>query len=336
MKLRTITVIFLVLSPLLYVWSQESAKMSSTMKHAVRYGADAMMTFNVKDSCGQPCTNVAVSVFAYAAYGKKGETTVIHTDTNGLAVITLKTTGGIKYHVEGDRYYKTVGEFTFLKNYDDWVRDGKWQPWNATIEVKLKEKRNPIPMIVKRVRIRLPKHDKPLGFDLMKCDLVAPFGHGIHSDLLLTSTFEKPRSSGYLDFRKRLSISTPKAGGGIVRAQNDTWSELGSVYEAPDGDYLENLDLCIDRTPSKVLEAAEVKQDEYLIIRTRIESDDNGNILSAQYGKIYGWIDFGPLETKGESEIRFLYYFNPTPNDRNLEFDGQNNLLNPNDRIPIP
>jgi hypothetical protein len=25
--------------------------------------------------------------------------------------------------------------------------------------------------------------------------------------------------------------------------------------------------------------------------------------------------------------VSFIYYFNPTPNDRNLEFDGKNNLL---------
>ncbi len=43
--------------------------------------------------------------------------------------------------------------------------------------------------------------------------------------------------------------------------------------------------------------------------------DERGNIVSAHYGKIYG--DF----------MQFSYYLNPTPNDRNVEFDPKQNLL---------
>jgi hypothetical protein len=41
----------------------------------------------------------------------------------------------------------------------------------------------------------------------------------------------------------------------------------------------------------------------------------NGTVKSALYGKIYG--DF----------MQFRYYLNPTPNDRNIEFDPKQNLL---------
>ncbi|MCW5550774.1 MAG: hypothetical protein KIS67_01275 [Verrucomicrobiae bacterium] len=43
--------------------------------------------------------------------------------------------------------------------------------------------------------------------------------------------------------------------------------------------------------------------------------DENGNVKSALYGKIYG--DF----------MQFRYYLNPTPNDRNVEFVPKRNLL---------
>jgi hypothetical protein len=49
--------------------------------------------------------------------------------------------------------------------------------------------------------------------------------------------------------------------------------------------------------------------------RVRTVLDENGNVKSAQYGKIYG--DF----------MQFRYYFNPTPNSRNIEFDPKHNLL---------
>jgi len=49
--------------------------------------------------------------------------------------------------------------------------------------------------------------------------------------------------------------------------------------------------------------------------RVRTKMDENGNVVSAHYGKIYG--DF----------MQFRYYFNPTPNDRNIEYDPKQNLL---------
>ena len=49
--------------------------------------------------------------------------------------------------------------------------------------------------------------------------------------------------------------------------------------------------------------------------------DEHGNIISAQYGKIYG--DF----------LSFTYYLNPTSNDRSIEFDPDKNLFGGRDRF---
>lgn len=43
--------------------------------------------------------------------------------------------------------------------------------------------------------------------------------------------------------------------------------------------------------------------------------------MSALYGKVYG--DFRVNELRG---VSFTYYLNPTPNDRNLEFDRKTNF----------
>ena len=59
--------------------------------------------------------------------------------------------------------------------------------------------------------------------------------------------------------------------------------------------------------------------------RIRTELDDEGNIKNAHYGKIYG--DFRLCESREKVvDIDFLYYLNPTPNDRNLEWDRKHNL----------
>jgi phage-related protein len=51
------------------------------------------------------------------------------------------------------------------------------------------------------------------------------------------------------------------------------------------------------------------------LFRVRTALDQQGNVVSARYGKIYG--DF----------MQFTYYYNPTPNDRNIEFNPKQNLL---------
>lgn len=63
-------------------------------------------------------------------------------------------------------------------------------------------------------------------------------------------------------------------------------------------------------------------------LRVRTELDEKGNVKSANYAKVHGDFEFWAT-----SEMRFTYYFNPTPNDRNLEFDPDQNLLKNQGRL---
>ena len=66
-------------------------------------------------------------------------------------------------------------------------------------------------------------------------------------------------------------------------------------------------------------------EDRCYFFRIRTELDEFGKVKSAIYGKIYG--DFKLVGKKnGIKGVSFLYYLNPTPNDRNLEWDMQHNL----------
>jgi hypothetical protein len=63
----------------------------------------------------------------------------------------------------------------------------------------------------------------------------------------------------------------------------------------------------------------------YFRVRTKL--DENGNVVSARYGKIYGDL------------AQFTYYFNPTLNDQNVEFNPKQNLLSglqPLDEVSAP
>jgi hypothetical protein len=68
--------------------------------------------------------------------------------------------------------------------------------------------------------------------------------------------------------------------------------------------------------------------DRNFAFRIRTKKDKNGKIVSAYYGKIYGDIEIKKLlgQTVFVATPAFLYYLNPTPLDRNLEWDMKNNL----------
>jgi hypothetical protein len=66
------------------------------------------------------------------------------------------------------------------------------------------------------------------------------------------------------------------------------------------------------------------REDIGLFLRTRVRRDGEGKIVSANYAKVIG--DFR-VSTPGPGGFSLTYYFNPTPNDRNLEFDPDKNLF---------
>jgi hypothetical protein len=69
-----------------------------------------------------------------------------------------------------------------------------------------------------------------------------------------------------------------------------------------------------------VCESPVINGNEYMVIRSRVKCDEQGNIISANYSKILGPAGFAGLINLEES------VFNPRPNDTNLEFDPERNL----------
>jgi hypothetical protein len=68
------------------------------------------------------------------------------------------------------------------------------------------------------------------------------------------------------------------------------------------------------------------REDQNYFFRVRTVTDDSGKIKSALYGKIERDISSG-FEDSKTAVIVFSYYFNPTPNDRNMEFARAKNLF---------
>ena len=298
---------------------------SPEIVNARQHGAQGQVTLRVTDSTGKPIEKAQLSV-AFWASDSSADVVVSEgtTDTNGLFVAAGKTIHSMNYEIKKDDSYKTTGQYWFYPGQGRSVLNGRWQPWNPTNTVVLKEKRNPVAMYAKNVETPLPLRDTAVGFDLEVGDWVAPHGKGREADMFFTYT---ARVQDYWTFSNQLFIACSNQMAGLYRTTRDTGTSFPSIYEAPTNGYQAQVVQSLDRTKYKIMAKEEIGGSEYLVFRVRTVLDDKGNILSARYGKIYGPIEYGEKD-QGGGGVRFTYYLNPTDNDRNLEFNPSRNLFN--------
>lgn len=329
---------FIVSAVCLFCWfcAGSIRAVSPEIANARQHGARGQVTLCVVDSTGNPVEDARLSL---AFWGSDSSADVVvsegRTDTNGLVVAAGKTIHSMNYTIAEDGYYKTTGDYWFYPGQGRSVLNGCWQPWSPTNTIVLKEKRNPVGMYAKNVETSIPARDAGVGFDLEVGDWVAPHGKGRESDLLFTYTAEI-RDCWTVSNQLLIACSNQQAG--LHRTAKHTGSSFLSSYEAPQEGYQERVVLSFERTKDRILGGEGVGGSEYLVFRVRTVVDNKGSIVSAQYGKIYGPIEYGEKD-QGVGGLRFTYYLNPTPNDRNLEFDPKQNLfkdLKPMEQVREP
>jgi len=284
------------------------------VKDAKRNGALAKVTLRVVDSRGNPVpdADVKVAFFHRGPYSVDGKT-----DKNGFFTAKHMSESDVHFHASKEGYYRTYRNYWFYREGKPCAKDGRWIPWNPTLEVIMKEKRNPVALDYKTVESRVPVYDEPLGFDLVENDWVVPHGKGVRSDMVLTYS-EKDEALGA--GRYTLSLGFPDIGNGVYVRQTDRYSQLLSDYVAANDGYSTVLNFIYERTKDKIVSDVRIDESKMLVFRIRSQIDGDGNIRSAQYGKIYGPFKFadGPRRF-----IRFSYYLNPVVNDPNIEAKGQ-------------
>lgn len=190
--------------------------------------------------------------------------------------------------------------------------NGKYHPKNnQEVLLRLRKIKNPIPMYAKRVELISPDKGNKVGYDFEVGDWVAPHGEGKIADMYVLSELSQ---RGPRDFDHTITISFPYKYDGIQEIFYDTPSEYKSDYLAPENGYQSSWKYIRTRKPGEG-EKGNVNPNRNYLLRVRTKADKSGKIESANYIKIYGEIP------------RFSYYFNPTANDRNLEFDPNQNLF---------
>ena len=303
-----------------------SCAQTTAFTHAINFGAATKVVFRVVDDRGHPVTNALVKAGFYLN-GKAGNSVNSYTGPGGLLVAERKSVGEINYWINKAGHYETSGRFNFERN---GVSDGRWQPYGMTNTVVLKRKVNPVAMCVRPNRKGLtplvpPYIDQYIGFDMEKGDWVRPHGDGIYSDISLKYEY-KAGSIPSLYYRGAVFLLFTNKYDGAYAMTKDCSSSFQSAYHADtNAVYRQKMGYVYDRLTGVVNENSKFPESCYLVLRVRSKTGKAGNLISANYAKMYGPI------AAGAGGIYMGFYFNPNTNDPNLEADTTKNLLNPGD-----
>ena len=133
-----------------------------------------------------------------------------------------------------------------------------------------------------------------------------------------------------------LTYRFPNKGDGIVLSpQFWPYCKLTVPHKAPEEGYSTELTLKEEvrqvYNRSNLYNYRDKMQNNGMFLRVRTQLDKDGNVVSANYAKI--------VSPRGAGN-GFTIFYNPTPNDRNLEYDLKTNLrwqeLNPHAKEPKP
>jgi hypothetical protein len=269
----------------------------------------------VKNEQGEPIKGVEVGGYFSGPFASAPDKA--KTDVDGRVVLRGKATLQVSLASGGD------GTPWYLSSLDIIPEgiDADKQGWNIKREgtLILRKKRNPTPLAVRRIELVPPSLEKPYAYDLEIGDYVQPYGKGKTPDLVFRSVLL--RNDGPIDLDYRLDVSFSNLGDGIISTEQNLWCTLRSPhYLAPNAQYKNKWIYTRTVKPGGGGEtSANPNRCFYLRVRTKL--DTAGKIMSANYAKIYG--DFS----------KFVYFYNPTPNERNLEFDPDKNLAKDGPRV---
>lgn len=267
------------------------------------------------------------------------------TDINGRCVLEGKTDEGRAgcwvTSPPPKGYYDSLKAGVFRYSRKDIF--GVWQPDNLVATIKLQRVEHPIPLFLKQFAdvasdsvlsdLFAIGHGS-LQLDMVKGDWLPPVGRGERADVIFTrnpreefGTGTNPRGITAPAYRDSMSVKFIGDDNGLVEVATPPTAGL-KIRHAPEEGYRQ-VYVCWKERRKDLSRASNFDAKRNFAFRIRTERDESGRITSAYYGKIYGDICFKKLIGVGVEAVAapcLLYYLNPAPNDRNLEWDMKNNL----------
>lgn len=307
--------------------------------------------FDVKvldEETGEPIENVEVC--GSFTVGNDHIKSRYYTDKNGVCHIrgySNKNRAGCYVKNPPEGYYKPCYGWKHI--YKEINALGCCLPDNLTATIKLQRVEHAIPLLVKQVDVT---YENGLGtnsimrFDFLKGDWLPPYGKGDVADIEIHSRVEitgKEQfcfgASGYdwLYFYNLINtVKFPGEGNGIAKHVVNRFSGIG-IRKVGDEMFNEQISEVIGVKKENVEHDVVGKNWNPVEFNTynpdlcytfRIRSRfNNGELVAANYGKIYNGFKFWGDDKRGTVNMRFRYYLNPVCNDMNLEWNTKTNLF---------
>jgi hypothetical protein len=286
---------------------------------------------------------------------------------DGKSFFSFHAIAGVSVYAQKNGYYPSIAPARHENpiderfRFDPFIRDDvdprrdREVPLPMKKEVKLeasitlREIKNPISLYVKAIQMDIPARDVWLGYDFEVGDWVKPYGNGIKSDMRIRSApkrLDPEVTDGgvLLPGVATLEIDFGQDGGLVRVTKDNGWlsvSEMKMPHLAPEAGYEQLPTLKIEQTTFE--DSSEMGKANGYFFRTRVKREGD-KVISANYGKLLGRINYRPVQLDkawwGDEKknapafgsIEFTYYFNPTVNERNLEFDVKQNLFKRSDQ----
>ncbi len=281
------------------------------MRRGVDRGLLGAITLHVVDSNGRPVQGAEI-YGGFWNYDRNNPPATGLTDEKGEIHFERNCAGDFNFSITKDGFYKTRLRYWFFKNGYDCAKDGRWLPWNPTVEIVLKEKRNPVSMQRKdRLWLTFPKH-QTVGFDVETGDLVEPFGTGKVADLSFWfDSWQYTEPYCY----SNCFVVTAESGATIAAMRKDSFSDFKFAYAPPDSGWVSDLTLGMVRTKDKILSNVALGKEEYWVVAVRRGERKRFAVVSDfEFG--------GSGQETNDCGVLLSYYLNPNPGDTNLEIKG--------------
>jgi len=280
----------------------------------------AKVRVRVINEVGNPVANVNTRV-GFCSATNHSEIVRVEgaTGTNGLFVAQGYSYGELGARLTKDGFYSGAGNIPRFSG----AIDDRWQPWDATYTTVLRKIENPVPVYAKMAWVEVPEIGKPCGYDLIEGDWVSPWGKGkvadfvfiLHRDYTNRRQFEVTVDIGF---------SNPQDGIQETELPKEfAQSEFVWPRQAPENGYNSTLRSTLT-APGRIPRIQDVEKQKFIFRVRTVEKDEK--IVSALYGKLSEGFQLAPSNSK-TCMIKLCYYLNPTPLDRNMEFDLKRNLL---------
>jgi hypothetical protein len=241
------------------------------------------------------------------------------TDTNGMFAAEGHSDGSLGTGLSKAGYHLGWGNIPHFPQHED----GRWQPWDATYTSVLRKIENPVPVYAKWAWVEMPEIGKPCGYDLMEGDWVSPWGKGKIADVVFTLNRDYTNRRQF-EVAVDIGFSNPKDGIQETELPKEfAQSEFMWPRQAPEDSYSSTLRSTLT-APGRIPRIQDVEKQEFFFRVRTVEKE--GKIVSALYGKLSEGFQLAPSDSK-TCKIKLCYYLNPTPLDRDMEFDLKRNLL---------